>query len=94
MDTKFDTVVWCIKQVDKMDVEKYMLRHNLKELPIWFYFKGMFFWIYLFILPVVVIHWFVRYPIWMAYAVVIPWSAFWGWKASKKYRSDRDNLKI
>ena len=30
----------------------------------------------------------------MAYAVVIPWSAFWGWKASKKYRSDRNKIKI
>jgi len=70
-------------------IEEYKLRHNIKELPIMFYFQGMFFWI----LPVAIIVGLIirifNYPHWAGMIVIIPWCIWWGLKSFNKYRSDK-----
>jgi len=63
----------------------------MDEKPIWFYFQGIGFWIFLMAIPLGL---FIRYsgiPFWIGFAIIIPWCLFWAYKGHKKYQTDRLN---
>ena len=72
-----------------MNVEEYKLRHGLKELPITFYFGGMFFWIFPFAAIVGLICRFLNIHFIFGIVIIIPWCVFWSRKAFVKWKKDK-----
>jgi len=71
------------------EIETYKIRHGYKELPIWFYFQGMFFWIIPVALAIAVIWRVFQLPFWLGLIIIIPYCGFWGLKAFRKYKNDK-----
>ena len=72
-----------------MDIDEYKIRHGYKELPKRFYLQGAFFFIFPVCLILGLLGRFGIIPIWLGWIIVIPYSAFWGWKGYKSYRKDK-----
>lgn len=72
-----------------MDIEEIMFRNNWKEIPIWFYFQGMLFWVTPFAIVDGLICMLFKIPFIIGFIILIPYSIFWALKGYKKYVSDR-----
>ena len=74
-----------------MDIEEYKLLHGYKELPIWFYFRGMFAWIFPVGAVIGLICRFGGIPFWVGAIAIAPWTVLWGIKGFKAYKRDKSN---
>jgi len=72
-----------------MDIEEYKIRHGFKELPIWFYFQGVCFWVFPFAMLMGALTFLEVIPDWLGFVLLIPWCLFWGYKGFKKYKVDK-----
>ena len=74
-----------------MNIEEYKAKHNLKEVPIWFYFQGMMFWIFPLSAIVGYLCYIFKINFWIGFTIIIPWCIFWGLKGYKKWCVDNGN---
>lgn len=77
-----------------MDIEEYKLRHNIKELPIMFYFQGAFFWVFPVAVVIGLLCRIFNINFWIGFIILIPYCLFWGYKAFKKYNKNKGKYKV